>query len=100
MAQYQKPNPASDPYSLDIHLFDANENEIGSSGGKKSDAEAFTVASNLLVHESVVNTKSVNLDPMLFVYADQHWGSNDQPHNCYFGSYDGGKREGDCVFTY
>ena len=47
----------------------------------------------------IVTAQNVDDDAVLFAYGDQSWGSNDQPHQCNFGAYDSGKREGDCGFS-
>lgn len=43
---------------------------------------------------------AADADAVLFRYAGQHFGSNDQEHHCNFAKYDNMKREGDCGFTY
>lgn len=40
----------------------------------------------------MVTAQNVDADAVLFKYADQSWGSNDQPHHCNFGKYDSGSR--------
>ena len=47
----------------------------------------------------MVEGGGVDDDAVLFKYAEQHFGSNDQDHQCNFGKYDNMKREGDCGFT-
>ena len=93
MTQYQKPDPSVDPYSLDVKVYDANENEIGNSGGIQQSPSPVGVTSKL-PNVLSVGTGAVDDDIVQFWYGDQYWGSNDQEHACNFGAYDSGKREG------
>jgi hypothetical protein len=97
VTQYQKPNPAKDQYSLAAKVFDANQNEIGNSGGKQGANLKF---GSKLPLWFLVNSQAVDKDPIKFEYDGQFWDSNDKDqHHCSVGAYDNGKREIDCGFT-
>jgi hypothetical protein len=94
VTQYQKPNPAKDGYSLSAKVFDANQNEIGNSGGKQGARLSF---GSKLPLPFIVNSRAVDADPLDFEYNGVKWDSKSK--DCSVGSYDKGKREMDCGFT-
>jgi hypothetical protein len=97
VTQYQKPDPSKDQYSLEAKVIDANQNEIGSSGGKQG---AKLVFDSKLRLPFVVSSGAVDADPLYFEYDNVKWDSKDTAtHHCSVGSYDNGKREMDCGFT-
>ncbi|KAK3055951.1 hypothetical protein LTR09_003185 [Extremus antarcticus] len=98
VTQYQKPDPSVDSYSLEVTIYDANENAIGSTGGIVSSAEPVSVYS-ALPWVLVVSTGGVDDDPVAFAYSDQLWDSNNQEHQSNFGAYDSGNRDGDTAFA-
>jgi hypothetical protein len=97
VTQHQKPDPSKDKYRFDVKLFDVNENLIGEVLDQVAD-KIIEVPSKL-PHVMLVEAGNVDNDAVLFKYAEQHFGSNDQAHHCNFGAYDNMKREGDCGFT-
>lgn len=99
VTQYQKPDPSRDNYRLDIRIFDANGGLIGELNGADAPAWQGVGSTSRLPYVLIATTGNVDADPVLFDYADQHWGSNDQQHYCNFGAYDSGSRNGDCGFT-
>ncbi|KAF2826947.1 hypothetical protein CC86DRAFT_466719 [Ophiobolus disseminans] len=97
VTQYQKPDPSKDQYTLEARVVDANQNEIGSSGGKKGSKLVFN---SKLWLPFVINSRAVDADPLDFEYDNVRWNSNDsKDHHCSVGNYDHGKREIDCGFT-
>lgn len=102
VTQYQKNEPDSNPtgnYLLSITIFDAEQQQIGHV--EKADAPSGQSVNldSALPWVLITTAQNVDDDAVLFDYADQHWGSNDQEHHCNFGAYDSGKREGDCGFS-
>lgn len=97
VVQHQKPNPATDRYRFDITLKDHNGKAIGEVLGAVADKpiEVFSK----LPYVFILTGGNVDSDAVLFDYAGQHWGSNDQGHHCDFGAYDNGARQGDCGFS-
>ncbi|KAK5171137.1 uncharacterized protein LTR77_004281 [Saxophila tyrrhenica] len=96
--QYQKEDPAVDSYQLEVKIYDANENEIGSTDGMVSSAEPIALSS-VLPWTLVIGTGSIDDHPVTFAYGDQSWDSNNQEHSSNFGAYDSGSRNGDTGFT-
>lgn len=97
--QYQKPDPATDNYSLDVTIKDAAGITIGSIEGADAPAGKGVDVTSALRYVLVVTAQNVDDDAVLFAYSDQSWGSNDQEHHCDFGAYDSGSRQGDCGFS-
>lgn len=94
VTQYQKENP-SDPsshYHLDVTLYDGAQKEIGKVTNQDAPAGQGVGVTSALPWVLIVTAQNVDDDAVLFKYADQSWGSNDQEHHCDFGSYDGGNR--------
>jgi hypothetical protein len=97
VTHYQKPDPAKDQYALEAKVFDANQNEIGSSNGKQG---AKLIFGSRLPVPFIVNSRAVDADPLDFEYDNVKWDSDDKAtHFCSVGAYDNGKREMDCGFT-
>ncbi len=106
VTQYQKKNPAGDPatdpeaqYHLDVKLYDHNEDPIGEVLNAEAKAGQAVGVTGKLPYVMLVTAQNVDEDPVLFAYADQSWAYADAAHQCNFGQYDGGKREGDCGFS-
>lgn len=97
--QYQKPNPVTDNYRLDIRIFDAAGFEIGQLYGADAPGGVGVGVTSALPYVLIATTGNIDDDAVLFAYAGQNWGSNDQEHHCNFGAYDSGSRQGDCGFT-
>jgi hypothetical protein len=94
VTQYQKPDPSKDGYALEARIMDANQNEIGNSGGKQGARLSFA---SKLPQAFVVNSRAVDADPLDFEYNGAKWDSNSK--DCKVGVYDKGKRQMDCGFT-
>lgn len=97
--QHQKPDPSRDNYTLDIKIFDASGNPIGEVDGADAPSGVGVGVDSALPYVLIVTAQNVDDDAVLFAYAAQNWGSNDQDHHCNFGAYDSGSRQGDCGFT-
>ena len=96
------PNPKDDSerqYAVQMVMYDANGFVIGWHD-KVFSPQPVEVTSKL-PYVFVITTPPPYHDKeaIYFDYAGQHFGSNDQEHQCNFGAYDGNKREGDCGFT-
>jgi hypothetical protein len=108
VTHFQKPDPSKDSYSLDLKVYDNNENEIGGSGKVGPN---HSLASKL-PYTVEVTTGGVDADPVRFGYAGFEWDSNSP--NCRTGGYgkiqiwlsttpanhsaENGDREMDCTF--
>ncbi|KAL8855843.1 MAG: hypothetical protein Q9178_007527 [Gyalolechia marmorata] len=106
VVQYQKKkpkgNPVTDPnarYHMDVTIFDSNQDNIGEVLGADPLAGEPIEITSKLPHVMLVTTQKVDADPVLFAYSDQSWAYADVAHQCNFGQYDSGKREGDCGFS-
>ena len=95
VTQYQKPNPVVDSYSLNITIYDANEDVVGQTPGALSSSRGVGVTSRLPWTVNV-DTGAVDADPVSFAYSTQSWKSNDE--QCTVGEYDSGRRDMDCAF--
>lgn len=96
MVQYQKPDPDTDPYKLDVYVFDAKGTPVGTVQGVVTS----TIVTGSLPYTLDVGAGAVDSDPVTFAYAGQTWDSNDSTvHQCMVGAYDGGSRQMDCGFT-
>lgn len=96
VTQFQKPDPSKDTYSLEVKLYDANENLIGWVD-KGAGNDRATLMSNLPQTVELF-TGAVDADPVRFSYGAQSWDSNDGAR-CKVGAYDSGDRDMDCGFT-
>ena len=102
VTQFQKNEADSNPtgnYLLSVTIFDAAQKQIGQVEKVDAPSGQGVNVDSVLPYVLIVTAQNVDDDAVLFAYADQSWGSNDQPHHCNFGAYDSGKREGDCGFT-
>ena len=96
VVQHQKPDPATDPYTLDVTIYDNARGNIGSSSGAVSSSSV----TSALPYTLEVGTGNVDDDPVTFAYAGTTWDSNDSTnHACSVGAYDSGSRQLDCGFT-
>ena len=101
VTQYQKHEANSNPtgdYKLDITIKDASGATIGTNYGAVAPNGVGVGVTSKLPWVLVVTAQAVDDDAVLFRYADQAWGSNDQEHHCNFGGYEDGNRDGDCGF--
>ena len=102
VTQYQKHEANSNPtgdYKLDIAIKDAAGVTIGTNFGAVARSGVGVDVTSKLPYVLIVTAQDVDNDAVLFKYADQAWGSNDQEHHCNFGKYDNGNRDGDCGFS-
>ncbi len=113
IVQYQKneqgdpAHPSNPEYVIDVSLFDAKQKPIPLKNCNGCGNTASTVAPNgkaayiesSLPYGMEITCGAVDSDAVLFAYADQFWGSNDQPHHSNFGPYSDGSRSGDTGFT-
>lgn len=72
---------------------------IGSVSGADASVNVGIGVTSKLPWDVVVTAQNVDDDPVLMAYSDQSWAYADIAHQCNFGAYDSGKREGDCGFT-
>lgn len=96
--QYQKPDPSTDNYSLDVKIYDAGGNAIGQVDGADAPAGVGVGVTSALPYVLIVTAQNVDDDAVLFAYGGQNWDSKTEPQ-CNFGSYDSGYRQGDCGFN-
>lgn len=99
VTQYQKPNPATDNYKVDVSVYDDNGALIGRVAGADAPAGERVYVISTLPNVLSVTLGKVDADVVLFNYGTDAWGSNDQDHYCSFGGYGSGNRNGDCGFT-
>lgn len=92
ITQYQKADPATDPYTLDAVIYD----NAGGAHGSTNDAVSSAYITSNLPWGLTVATGNVDDDPVTFKYADQSWDSNSS--QCSVGAYDSGSRQMDCGF--
>ena len=100
VTQYQK-NEDFDPdsnYKFDITIFDNGGATIGEKFGAEAPTNVGVDVASELPFVLTVTAQAVDDDAVLFSYAGQNWGSNDQAHQCNFGGYEDGNRDGDCSF--
>jgi hypothetical protein len=88
-------NPTCD-YELEISVFDAKQNSIGSSGKVDAPAGQHITVSGSFPFTFHVVTKQVDSDALMFNYGTQAWDSD---HGCSVGGYDSGHRDMDCGFN-
>lgn len=113
IVQYQKnvqgdpAHPPNSEYVIEVSLFDAKQQPIPLKNCNGCSNTALSVALNgkanyiesNLPYGMEVTVGAVDDDAVLFAYADQNWGSNDQPHHSNFEPYGDGKRVGNTGFT-
>ena len=80
ITQHQKPIPGIDNYKLDIKIFDDLQNQIGGVDGVDAPAGMGVGVTSQLPYVLIVTAGNVDADAILFDYAGQNWGSNDQEH--------------------
>lgn len=101
VVQYQRnENGVGADYQFDVLIYDANITPIGQVKKQAIDPNTKTlnVDSNL-PYVVVLTASGGDGDAVLFAYAGQNWGSNDQEHHSNFGPYDSGSRQGDTGFA-
>lgn len=86
-------------YRFDLRLFDSDQELV-------ADYELVSIPSGQTHHFGStlpttfgITAPNVDDDPVDMHYNGQNWGSYDQEHQCKFGGYDDGHRDGDCGFT-
>jgi hypothetical protein len=95
VTQYQKPDPSKDPYSYDAKIFDANQNEIGNTGGKQPGP--ILVVNSKLPMGLTITARAVDTDALHFGYDGVMWDG--VAPSCSVGKFDNGKRVMDCGFN-
>lgn len=100
VTQYQKneSNNPSSVYRFDLMIFDNANKVTGQLFGVDAPTNQNVDMTSLLPYVLQVAAGEVDDSAVLFKYADQSWGSNDQEHECNFGGYEDGNRDGDCKF--
>ena len=73
-------------------IFDGAQTQLGQVLGQDAPSGQGVDVDSALPYVLVVTAQNVDADAVLFDYAGQAWGSNDQGHHCDFGAYDGGSR--------
>lgn len=84
---------------MDVTLFDSNEDKIGEVLGADAPAGKAVEVTGKLPHVMLVTAQKVDEDPVLFSYAGENWAYADAAHQCNFGGFESGNREGDCGFS-
>ena len=97
VVQYQKNEPpvTTDQYRFNLTIFDPTGRFIGDNNFCENPCTITAYLDSTLT----ATAGEVDDDAVLFDYAGQHWGSNDQEHHSNFGQYDGGFRQGDSGFS-
>lgn len=95
VVQYQKGNPAVDPYHYDIWIKDANRKMVGEV--KKAPGTGPINITSKLPLVFIAESGKEDHSPIVFKYGDQTFDSNSA--QCSFGGYEDGNRDGDCGFT-
>uniref|UniRef100_A0A0W0EZ54 Putative glycoside hydrolase family 55 protein n=1 Tax=Moniliophthora roreri TaxID=221103 RepID=A0A0W0EZ54_MONRR len=98
ITQYQKPNPASDPYKFTLTLFNPSHDIIGTLNHAVGKANTPVTVPSQLKDPLVLTAGNVDADPVTFTYKGTTFKSDDDNH-CKMGAYDSGNRDGDCGFT-
>lgn len=98
ITQYQKPNPATDPYSLEVWVKDANADVIGYKEKTPVKNNKLIVVSKLKGATMGFRTGEVDDDGIEISYALDSWNTDDKAR-CKVGNYDGGNRDMDCSFA-
>ncbi|KAF2465526.1 uncharacterized protein BDR25DRAFT_378688 [Lindgomyces ingoldianus] len=98
VTQY-RPSEAAGHYRLDIIIKDNAGEEIGALNYADSSSDVSVGVTSSLPWVLILTAGASDYDAVLFAYAGQSWGSNDQQHHCNFGEYDRGARQGDCGFS-
>lgn len=95
--QHQRPDPAADPFTLDVSIVDASKAPIG---GTESTADApkgeEVVITTKLADGFKVTAGDLDDAPLVFTVGGATFDSNSA--QCSVGSYDNGKRDMDCGF--
>ena len=91
VVQHQKDDPATDPYSLEVWIKDANQDDIGSKYPAVSMGDGPLVVDSKLPDPVEFETGAMDADPVTIRYQGKEWTAD-------MGDYDGGKREGDSNF--
>ena len=75
-------------------IFDNAQKQIGQVLNQDAPSGQGVDVDSALPYVLIVTAQNVDKDAVLFNYAGQAWGSNDQEHHCNFGAYDSGSRYG------
>ncbi|KAK8057399.1 hypothetical protein PG996_011336 [Apiospora saccharicola] len=87
-------------YRFDVFIYDSAGTLVGEAD--LLDIPSGSTASmggTVLPSAFGVTAPNVDGDAVYMTYGDQNWGSNDQAHQCNFGKFDSGNRDGDCGFA-
>ncbi|KAJ5114303.1 hypothetical protein NUU61_000062 [Penicillium alfredii] len=103
VTEYQPNHPdlnLLDQYQLAVTVFDDAKQQLAYATKQPVDpAIKILDKTSKLPYDLVISTDRDDHKSVCFWYADQWWCDSDAAHECNFGQYDGGKREGDCKFT-
>lgn len=80
-------------------MYDTTGLLVGSVGDQSIPTDQTYDLDSMLPVGMDITSGTVDDDPISFAYGDQFFDSNDAAHQCSFGGYDGGMRQGDCGFT-
>lgn len=101
--QYQKDEKNENPtdnYEVEVTLYDAKQNVIGTSGQVSAPTDQAVNVQDSLPHVFTLETKAIDKDPLMYSYNGQSWDSaNSRGHDCSVGKYDSGYRDIDCGFS-
>lgn len=87
-------------YRFDVFIYDSAGTLVGEADLLDiPSGSSASVIGSVLPQAFSITAPNVDGDAVYMTYGDQNWGSNDQDHQCNFGSYDSGNRDGDCGFT-
>ena len=95
IVQHQKPKP-TDPYSLEVNLKDANQDDLGTVSKQVLTDNKLSVPGKLPMTVEF-RTGAVDADPIEIAYGGDSWNTNDK--RCSQGAYDSGSRQIDCQFA-
>ena len=95
VTQHQKPNPATDSYTFDILVKDANGVEIGGSAGVVGATGQTINQYSQLPYVLLITAGGIDSDPVSFAYAASHWDSH---NGCSTEAYDSRSQQINCSF--
>ena len=86
-------------YRFDVYLYDADQELVG-----ERDLISIPTGQTYQVGSTLPYTFGVTApegddDPVIMHYNGQKWGSNSADHQCKFGAFSSGHRDGDCGFS-
>lgn len=102
ITQYQKnegPGLDTENYRFDVILYDSDQELVGELELLSIPSGETQQVGSTLPYTFGVTAPDTDDDAVYMSYNGQSWGSNDQGHQCNFGAYDSGTRNGDCGFS-